>query len=996
MMRFYIRQTVSLFPGAIREIRFGVVLGITVGLFAHLMMCLFFWVLEQPSKDASGGSVTIQLNIGAFAFIILAVTQCFLSRKTRDQLRFVLANPVPRLLVYLSRIFALWIGLALVTSILGGAIIWFLDLSMISNSPLELSTWLHEELLTFFMKAVSLMGVLVAICWIPALFPWLTAGLFILYFGLGSDVSLFGRSYNFTEGWPLYSLGVLGYLLGSFGYRASSESASPKWKWIHSLTLFLQKKRGFIRIATVSILLCLCMHLVFTSEVSQRCTHETERFVYSFEPHDRTVIEPLFEMGDGIYEEVATLFSPPEDSGRIQVILTEVFDQTGVLGVANWKMVRMARTSFHPEMEKYGIGAVEVFRHELAHVFLEQISGGELRKFLKHVQVFHEGVAVYAQSNNPLEEMTRGQRNRMLRGVIKDSWWEVTFEHVLANSGGNRDKHDQLFPYEHGFIMALALTDAYGVDAAANLARYAGELEKSAIFYGTELFWRKLLSLGNYRYLLWRQAYEKRIKELKEEYKELLTAMPKPAIEVEWHDDEVWISQKSATDTTNQSKARFCIALPQVYTNKLEKEKEESDDKSGKSPPEDPITRTLKMVINSDDDGVVRVPHAQLETVDKDEIKVMAGWSHPDLGLPLLVKARSLRRNVGINRELTATMKTPRFRDLTGTTLGEKGISFKVNNTTAEPIWWKSFPAIRKKPGHGALPVFVSANSYNDADREYAWRAIDGGWTTRWRAKDKSMPQWLMLELDHPRQIKGVKITWDAPEEDYRRKIEVSPDGQTWKLAVDADFSSAQDRNLFDVTGVVIAAVDHNKLTILASNKTFGDTAPGVIKKLTVEYQVGDEKLKRVANENEKLEITAPAGQELRILRADYSPKDPATVPDTSLKVTQDEFEADHVKFIRVTCTGPGGNWQPGIWELKLLGPDFGWFLPKEKIVGNLGRIDSNKDSEQELLPGSACLLVNRKGEIIDAFIISEENNPYILQSTDCKQVYSFETNRNR
>ena len=48
-----------------------------------------------------------------------------------------------------------------------------------------------------------------------------------------------------------------------------------------------------------------------------------------------------------------------------------------------------------------------------------------------------------------------------------------------------------------------------------------------------------------------------------------------------------------------------------------------------------------------------------------------------------------------------------------------------------------------------------------------------------------------------------------------------------------------------DVTSKVVAAVRDNRLSIKAGNDTFGDPAPGIPKKLFIEYRIGDEKLKR-------------------------------------------------------------------------------------------------------------------------------------------------------
>jgi len=77
-----------------------------------------------------------------------------------------------------------------------------------------------------------------------------------------------------------------------------------------------------------------------------------------------------------------------------------------------------------------------------------------------------------------------------------------------------------------------------------------------------------------------------------------------------------------------------------------------------------------------------------------------------------------------------------------------------------------------------------------------------------------------------------------------------------------------------DVTVKVSAAVKDESLSIAANNDLFGDTAPGVFKKLTVEGRVGDEKITREAGEGGRIEIAAAAGKKLVILKATYGPAD--------------------------------------------------------------------------------------------------------------------------
>ena len=114
------------------------------------------------------------------------------------------------------------------------------------------------------------------------------------------------------------------------------------------------------------------------------------------------------------------------------------------------------------------------------------------------------------------------------------------------------------------------------------------------------------------------------------------------------------------------------------------------------------------------------------------------------------------------------------------------------------------------------------------------------------------------------------------------------------------------------VTSVVAAAVKDNKLTINADNTTFGDTAPGIPKKLTVEYRIGDEKLKREVNEGGRLEIVAPAGQKLVITKAVYGPVDgskpaqfDASVAPVEVLETLPGFKIEHV----LKANGKAASW---------------------------------------------------------------------------------------
>ena len=134
-------------------------------------------------------------------------------------------------------------------------------------------------------------------------------------------------------------------------------------------------------------------------------------------------------------------------------------------------------------------------------------------------------------------------------------------------------------------------------------------------------------------------------------------------------------------------------------------------------------------------------------------------------------------------------------------------------------------------------------------------------------------------------------------------RLLASPASQRWYFSllvialVSLAHSACADET--DVTKVVTAAVKDNKLSISASNDIFGDTAQGVPKSLQVEYRVNDEKLKKEAAEGKQLEIVAPAGAKLVIIKAVYGPSDgskPVSIENAAdVLDTLPGFKIEHV-----------------------------------------------------------------------------------------------------
>ena len=123
---------------------------------------------------------------------------------------------------------------------------------------------------------------------------------------------------------------------------------------------------------------------------------------------------------------------------------------------------------------------------------------------------------------------------------------------------------------------------------------------------------------------------------------------------------------------------------------------------------------------------------------------------------------------------------------------------------------------------------------------------------------------------------------------------------------------AAQDPT--DVTAKVAAAVKDGRLTIAANNTVFGDTAPGVSKKLHVEYRAGTEKLTRDAGEGGQVEISAPAGQKLTITKAVYGPADGSKAVSAAALTEDPAAVLDTLPGFKIEHVLRAGGGKNGSW----------------------------------------------------------------------------------
>ena len=112
-----------------------------------------------------------------------------------------------------------------------------------------------------------------------------------------------------------------------------------------------------------------------------------------------------------------------------------------------------------------------------------------------------------------------------------------------------------------------------------------------------------------------------------------------------------------------------------------------------------------------------------------------------------------------------------------------------------------------------------------------------------------------------------------------------------------------------DVTEVLTAAVKDDKLTITVGNALFGDPTPGVSKNLHVEFLFGTKSFVREVSESSKLELAAPAGQRLVILKAVYGPSGSASAVTEATPASAIQIHKDFAVERVYSVPRSNGSW---------------------------------------------------------------------------------------
>lgn len=168
-----------------------------------------------------------------------------------------------------------------------------------------------------------------------------------------------------------------------------------------------------------------------------------------------------------------------------------------------------------------------------------------------------------------------------------------------------------------------------------------------------------------------------------------------------------------------------------------------------------------------------------------------------------------------------------------------------------------------------------------------------------------------------------------------------------------------------DVTAKVAAAVKDNRLSVQASNKVFGDPAYLQVKQLKVTYTLGTQSETRTVPEDSVLNIPdqgEPAGQALKIVRAEYGPANPNT--GMLIQAAMAEPVAKTAELPARKLTEP----RPGAYTFDLGQNMVGWV--RLKVNGRPGQKITVRHGEMLNADGSIYTANLRGAAAVDTYIL--------------------------
>lgn len=274
---------------------------------------------------------------------------------------------------------------------------------------------------------------------------------------------------------------------------------------------------------------------------------QTNYYEVIFRESQRRDVQRCVGLFDTLHEEVREfLGDPPAPPGKI-VIDTASTVMTHAAAQTNWTKIRAPLALAKDDLDFY-----RTLRHETAHVYIEQLSGGRATEYFGAMRMFHEGLASLAELADNIEAETepRKLKERWASGV--DSRGRIPLN-LLCDDSRLVEMRDPNVVYPLGFIVAQAMIDAGGPTLPR---RFLDALKVMPIPPGAKPseVWRIVLQKCDSSFDHVIAAYELRLDALAEREQAFIESLPRQQAEVSVEGDEIVVritsSQASAKDAS--------------------------------------------------------------------------------------------------------------------------------------------------------------------------------------------------------------------------------------------------------------------------------------------------------------------------------------------------------------------------------------------------------------------------------------------------------------
>ena len=258
----------------------------------------------------------------------------------------------------------------------------------------------------------------------------------------------------------------------------------------------------------------------------------TEYYEVVFRDSQREEADRFVGWLDALHEQVRAFFGdPPAPKGKIVLDLASPV-VSHAAAQTNWTKIRFPVTQ---GMDDYEF--CEIVRHETAHVYIEQLSGGRAGDYFNAMRMFHEGVASLAEFADDIqaERDARTRKERWACGV--DSRGRVPFQ-ILCDNDRLIALREPDIVYPLGFVVAQAMIDAGGPTLPR---RFLEALRDTPIPPGAKPsdIWRILLQKCGTSLDRLIAHYETRLDDLAAREREFIDGLPKLTAKVSVEGDEI-------------------------------------------------------------------------------------------------------------------------------------------------------------------------------------------------------------------------------------------------------------------------------------------------------------------------------------------------------------------------------------------------------------------------------------------------------------------------